>query len=241
MVHESTDRVRSLDYANKSILLHVESDVELRVRLHSVAKEPDMLPWLQTALGPGDVFYDIGANIGAYTLLAAAVHDGTVDVVAFEPSATNYAQLCRNLALNQFGSRIMPLPVALADTCGFVRFGYSDLTAGAALHTVGNMAQRPNTPYVQQVMGMALDDVVSAYCLPEPNAIKIDVDGAEAPLIRGAKKTLRAAGLRSVLIELDEGSDEFPQVHADLLAAGFRVARKHHILGRFYNFVFERS
>jgi hypothetical protein len=89
-------------------------------------------------------------------------------------------------------------------------------------------------------MGMALDEVVDDYGLRTPNAIKIDVDGAEAPLIRGAKNTLRAPGLRAVLIELEEGTDEFAAVHAALLDAGFSLARKHHLRDRFYNFVFER-
>lgn len=249
MMHESTDLVRKLDYADVPIYLHVESDVELRVRLYSVAKEPEMLPWIRKALRPGDVFYDIGANIGAYSLLAAAVHDGAIDVVAFEPSATNYAQLCRNLALNRWSSRITPLPVALSETRGLVVFGYSDLTAGAALHSVGEMSSAASMPYVQRVMGIPLDELIREYGLPEPNAIKIDVDGAERGVIRGALAALRAATLRSVLIELEEDTEEFMEIQERLKEAGFSLTEKHRCIpittdarqARFHNFIFVRA
>ena len=240
MVHESTDLIRRLDYADKPIRLHVESDVELRVRLRSVRKEPEMLPWLRSAVRPGEVFYDIGANIGAYSLLACAAHDGAIDVVSFEPSATNYAQLCRNLALNAWAGRITPIPVALSDKRGFVAFGYSSLTAGSALHAFRSTAAAPEDSYVQQVMTAPLDILVAEYGLPKPNAIKIDVDGAEVAVISGAHDTLRDPGLRSVLIELEEGSPEFSAVHAQLEAAGFRIVRKHHLFAQFHNFIFER-
>jgi FkbM family methyltransferase len=241
MVHESTDLVRKLDYAQTPIRLHVESDVELRVRLRSVQKEPEMLPWLRDSIRPGEVFYDIGANVGAYSLLACAAHGGAIDVVSFEPSATNYAQLCRNLALNAWAGRITPIPVALSDKRGFVGFGYSSLTAGSALHSFRSAAGSTEDSYVQQVMTARLDDLVAEYDLPKPNAIKIDVDGAEVAVISGAQATLREAGLRSVLIELEEDTHEFTEVSAHLAAAGFRVVGKHHLFARFHNFRFERA
>jgi FkbM family methyltransferase len=237
-VHAATDRVRSMDYPDDRILLHVQSDVELRVRLHSLAKEPEMLPWLRKALRPGDVLYDVGANVGAYSLLAAALHRGAVDVVAIEPSATTYAQLCRNIALNPLASRITPLPVALTQQCSLTSFGYSDLTAGAALHSVG-IPMKGNA-YVQQVIGMPLDYLIAMYRLPLPNAIKVDVDGAEVGVIRGASATLSSPQLRSVLIELEEGSDSFGEITDLLNKAGLFIVKKHHLDGAFHNFDFER-
>lgn len=210
MVHEHTDLVRKLDFSERPVFLHAESDVELRVRLNSVAKEPEMLPWLRGALQPGDTFYDIGANVGAYSLLAAALHDGEVNVVAFEPSATNYAQLCRNLALNPSSRRTTPLPVALADRRSLLEFGYSDLTAGAALHGVGELVGSPNDIYTQKVLAMRLDDVIREYGLPVPNVMKIDIDGGELAMARGAEATMRDTRLRALLIELE---DETPETH----------------------------
>jgi FkbM family methyltransferase len=248
MVHQGTDLVRRLDFSERPVLLHAESDVELRVRLRSVAKEPEMLPWLRQALKPGDTFYDIGANVGAYTLLAAALHDGNVEVIAFEPGATNYAQLCRNIALNPWARRITPIPIALSSRREFVRFAYSDLTAGAALHTVGS-ASPADDGYVQKIIGMALDDLVTEYGLPQPNAIKIDVDGAESAVIGGAVITLRSTSLRSLLIELEDGTAETREIERQIAAAGLRQAAKHRCvpdaaegsaLARFHNFVFMR-
>lgn len=225
MVHEATDIVRKMDYPGAAIFLHADSDVELRARLHSVAKEPEMLPWLRDALRPGYVMYDIGANVGAYSLLAAAVHGGAVDVIAFEPGATNYAQLCRNLALNPWGSRITALPIALVETCGLVRFGYSDLTAGAALHSVGQVAATSNEVFAQQVLGMALDDLVRQYRLPLPNAVKIDVDGGELGVLRGGEATFRSSGMRSMLIELEDGAPETAEIIRLLASWGLSGSR----------------
>ena len=208
-----------------------------------------MLPWLRSALRTGEVLYDVGANVGAYSLLASALHGGAVDVIAFEPSATNYAQLCRNLALNQWSGRIIPLPVALSETRGLVMFGYSDLATGAALHSVGDVSSAASMPYVQRVMGMPLDELIHEFGLPEPNAIKIDVDGAERGVIRGAAATLRAATLRSVLIELEEDTEEFMEIQERLTEAGFSLTEKHRCIpgatdvhqARFHNFVFIRA
>lgn len=232
MVHEGTGLVRRLDYDDRPILLHAESEVELRVRLRSVAKEPEMLPWLRAALKPGDTFYDIGANVGAYTLLAAAVHEGHVEVISFEPAATNYAQLCRNLALNPWATCITPLPIALGQTRRLLPFGYSDLTAGAALHATGQAADGVEQCYVQSVMSMSLDELIAEYGLRKPNVVKIDVDGEELPLLRGARQTLCDSSVRSVLIELEDGTSDGAIVKELLASWGYReVSRGEWVVG----------
>ena len=98
-----------MDYEGAEILLR-RSAPKIELRLRSVAKEPWTVKWIETFL-PGDVFYDVGANVGAYSLLAAKANDGAVPVVAFEPSAPTYHDLCVNIALNGCDEIVTPLPI----------------------------------------------------------------------------------------------------------------------------------
>src|SRR4051794_37732121 len=100
-----------MDYEHADILLR-RSAPKIDLRLRSAAKEPWTVKWIE-AFEPGDVFYDIGANVGAYSLLAAKVGGGAVPVVAFEPSAPTYHDLCVNVALNGCDEIVTPLPFAL--------------------------------------------------------------------------------------------------------------------------------
>lgn len=205
--------------------MHVESEIELCTRVNSCRKEPEMLEWIRNSFRPGDVFYDVGANVGAYSLLAAAVHGPHLTVNSFEPSATNYAQLCRNIALNPWAVSVRPLPVALTDAPGIVNFNYSDMTAGAALHQVGG--DGGTAVFTQPVIASSLDEVGRAYGLKAPNHIKVDVDGGEVGVFKGAARTLHDPGLRTLLIELDEFSEEFTVVERIVREAGFVFASKH--------------
>ena len=250
-IHCHTTLIRRLDYSkNPKIRMFVESNVELNVRIKSVAKEPEMLPWIERFLEKNEVFYDIGANVGAYSLLASAIHKGEVDVICFEPSATNYAQLCRNIALNKWATRLVPIPIALTYSDTLLNFGYSDITAGAALHTVG--AEHNNFQqfaYFQKVIAMALDDVIAKFDIPLPNLIKIDVDGAELGVLNGAVKTLKDHRLKSVLIELEEGTQIYREAKTILNSCGLFVKQKYRCIPNtnnplwlnFYNFEFSRK
>src|SRR5687768_1401308 len=74
-----------LDYEKANLELFVESPTELHARLSSCAKEPETIAWLEQHLRDGDAFYDVGANVGAYSLVAAVNPREGVKVVAFEP------------------------------------------------------------------------------------------------------------------------------------------------------------
>jgi FkbM family methyltransferase len=125
---------------------------------------------------PGDVIYDLGAHAGFYTLLAAKLTGPTGRVVAFEPVPRNLGYLRRNLALNHC-ENVTVVAAAVADRSGTARFQEGPLT------TVGTLAQEGG--YDVQVV--ALDD----YDGPAPRVIKMDVEGAEAAVLRGARRVLR--------------------------------------------------
>ena len=97
LVKENIVLIRKMDYDAKPILMNIESSLEYNVRLHSCAKEPETVRWIEEYVREGDVIFDIGANVGAYSLVTSKVANGKARVYAFEPSFLNFAQLCRNI------------------------------------------------------------------------------------------------------------------------------------------------
>jgi len=199
--------VGRLDYAGAEIYLKLGSRLEVR-RLGSCSKEPWTVRWIEEWLRPGETLYDVGANVGAYSLVAAKQHDGDVRVVAFEPSFATFASLCENLVLNDVSDSVLPLPVALSRNSGQAAFAYGDVTAGSAKHGLdcddGSWGTSGSV-YRQPVLTEPLDGLRERHALPPPNHVKLDVDGPELAVLEGAKATLEGPDLRSLMIELGAG------------------------------------
>jgi FkbM family methyltransferase len=210
--------VGRIDYEGAEVLIGVTSRAEIISRLRPVAKEPWTVRWLEQTGRPGDVFYDIGANVGSYSLIAAALG---LRVVAFEPGYASYAALCDNIVLNRRGDTITPLPAVLAEHTGLATLGYSDVVAGAAEHTLDSSGE---AAYRQPVLAYRLDDLVDQFGLPLPALLKVDVDGAEASVLAGGARTLAEEGLRSVLVEIERRRGD--DVVRALSAAGFVVVER---------------
>ncbi|MFN2499552.1 MAG: FkbM family methyltransferase [Pyrinomonadaceae bacterium] len=219
-----------MDYESHDIYLHIDSLTEYETRLHSCEKEPDTVDWIQTFMKPGDTFYDIGANVGAYSLIAAKFFAGAVKVYAFEPAFLNFSQLCRNLFLNGCQEIVIPLPVALSHSTKIDEFNYHDLIPGGSLHTLGEAidykGERFEPVLKQPVLSYQVDDLIAQFNLPSPNHIKIDVDGIELSVLRGADETLSNPTLRSIVVELEEGENE-AQISDYLFSKGFQLNSKH--------------
>ncbi len=195
-------------------------------------EEPDTVAWLDT-LGPADVLWDVGANVGLYAIYAAKFR--RCQVVAVEPESQNYAVLVQNIVLNGVGDRCCPTNVALAHASGLGRLRVPYLTQGGAYNTFVGLgrADRPlpesveavrdphHTPIEQLVAGFALDDLVEWYGLPAPTHLKIDVDGLEPDIVEGAARTL--ASVRGVLIEINRKSLRDRGLADTLRAHGLRL------------------
>jgi FkbM family methyltransferase len=217
---------RRMDYEPHDIYLHVDSLTEFETRLYSCAKEPDTVEWIETFMKPGDTFYDVGANVGAYSLIAAKAFKGAVKVFAFEPAFLNFTQLCRNVFLNQCQDIIIPLCVALSDKTSLDSFNYHDLIPGGSLHTLGEAidykGDRFEPVLKQPIVGFTTDDFISQFGVPVPTHIKIDVDGIEFSVLKGADRTLSNPSLRSIVVELEAGESE-KQIGDFLAQKGFRL------------------
>jgi FkbM family methyltransferase len=141
--------------------------------------EPELQAFLERHLRRGSVFYDVGANVGYFSIVGAALVGPGGQVVAFEPSAANVAALRRNAELNGL-DHVRVVEAAVGGAAGHARFDPGPSDQQGRLTDDGQV----------QVDVVTVDDVVAGGT-PPPDVVKIDVEGAELACLTGALKTLR--------------------------------------------------
>ena len=166
---------------------------------HGLGAEPDTLEWID-GFQAGDVFYDIGANVGAYSVYAAKRKG--VRVIAVEPNPFSFHVLTRNLALNQVFGEVTPLCLALGAR---TEPGILALK-GTECGSVGHSLATEESPTGEGAIALhtqvcRLDTLCAEMGQPPPNHIKIDVDGIEHEILMGAEAALRNPRLKSVAVE----------------------------------------
>lgn len=162
-------------------------------------KEPDTIAWLD-GMREGDVLWDIGANVGMYTLYAAKKG---VTVCAFEPEASNYWILNRNLDINELQDRVDALNVALSNKSGLTTFFLSKVMSGTAKHP--GLSSEGRREHRRTAIGYTGRDIARIFDLPSPTSIKIDVDGHELAVLQGLD--LEDQALRQLQVEVRDNSD----------------------------------
>jgi len=189
-----------------------------------LSKEPSTIAWLKR-LRPGSVLLDVGANVGMYTIFAAAL--AGAKVYAFEPESQNFSILVKNIMTNQVQDRVVPFCAALSDQVGIgllhlSKFGWD---GGESCHSfgaeVGFDLKPRSSPFAQGCLSYSIDQAVRDGVMPVPEYIKIDVDGFEHKVIQGATETLRDPRLRSLSIEVNPALEEHRAMVADLQRLGF--------------------
>jgi FkbM family methyltransferase len=228
-VTHAFDPTMSCRVRDKVIRLGVSSELE-RYRAESYSsKEPETLDWLEENLKDGDVFMDVGANIGLYSLYAATLRSHA-QIYAFEPEAHNFFRLCRNILLNG-ATNITPCNFPLSDCETFDLFYVGDRQAGAALHSFGRLSEFRRGPECvllrQGAIAVTLDALVGRYGLPQPALLKVDVDGLEEKILNGAEAVLKSARLRTILIEVtgkNDAGSAWPE--QKLSPLGYALTRK---------------
>lgn len=189
-------------------------------------KEPDTIAWI-IGFREGEIFLDVGANVGMYSIFAAATRG--VTVYAFEPESQNYALLNRNIFDNGLANRVSAFCIALSDQTRIHRLYLSKFQAGGSCHNFGESVDHEGlplvSPFVQGCLSATVDALVAQGAMPLPNYIKIDVDGIEPKIIAGARETLREQRLHSVLIEINTNLESHWEIIDQMLAAGFDYDR----------------
>jgi FkbM family methyltransferase len=143
-------------------------------------------------LRPGDLFVDVGANVGSYTILACAVAGASG--CAIEPVPATFGRLVENMRINHLDAAVQCVNVGIGSAPGTLRFS-SDMDVGNRALADGE--QRAGGI---EVPATTLDAVLAGR---SPRLVKIDVEGYEAAVVGGAAATLRDPGLLAVIMELN--------------------------------------
>lgn len=213
--------IHKLDYAKFDILMCDN------LRLNSCAKEPGTIKWIET-FGKNDVFVDIGANIGAYSLVASRY---CRLVYAFEPSIFNFYMLEKNILANRF-TNIIPFNIALYSNKRINAFSYNQTSEGGSCNTLVNTVIGDN--WTQHVLSYSLDDFAAEFDLPQIDHIKLDVDGNEYEILQGAAKLLPR--VKSILVESD--TERYGKITDFLTAIGFEKSQQHRLDDKYSNLIF---
>ena len=192
-------------------------------RLHT--KEPDTINWIDEYINDGDVLYDIGANIGVYSLYAAKYKNATT--YSFEPESANYYYLNKNIYHNNLSNKIKAYNIALNDSNLLSVLNLSQFRPGAGNHNFNKELdanhKKFNSAFKQGMIGLSVDDFIYEWGGETPNHIKIDVDGNEHIVINGMTNILKDMKLKTIAIEVNLNLESDDELKNKLISYGFKL------------------
>jgi len=211
----------------KEIKLDINSDWTLFRARTLISKEPETISWLR-GFKKGSVFYDVGANVGVYTLFASLI--SRAKTYCFEPSSSNFVTLVKNINMNGIQKNAIPYCLGLDNTAAFTRLYMPNLDQGSSGHSVGEavdpLLKPVDFPFSQGIFSTTLDELVEKWEFPAPTHIKIDVDNIEHKIIEGASNLLQNRTLKSVLIEMNTQKEKGLKILKTFENAGFSFDEK---------------
>jgi FkbM family methyltransferase len=192
-------------------------------------KEPGTVDWIDQYVKSGDIFYDIGANIGVFTILAASRTGKEGRVYAFEPHGANFARLIDNITENSLQQIVFPNNFALHDKEGFFPFHYKSGEVGTSDSQLS--ASRDLTEDATLISELkyaaTVDHLIDSGEIKAPHHIKIDVDGNELLILKGMSHLLSGSHRpRTIQVEMNDPHKirilEFMENHQ------YRMSHKHY-------------
>ena len=226
--------------------------VNLRVK-RFYSKEPGTLEWIDNFNNDNIIFWDIGSNIGLFSIYASIKHK-KIKVYSFEPSTSNLRVLSRNISINNLQEKIIinQFPLTLKHNTYQIlketRFqeGCASNLFGEDFGFDGNKIYEKNS---YKVFGNNINNLIENKILEIPDYIKIDVDGIEHLILEGADKYLNSDKIKSISVELNEDFiDQKTRVKKILLDNNFLFVSKNKgednpnskILST-YNYIFQKK
>lgn len=216
------------------LVRYVDSTRLAHARLTSLFdKEPTTIPWLES-FAADDLLVDIGANIGMYTVYAAAY--AGCRVFAFEPESLNYAELNKNIHVNALHERVSAFCLALGDESkvdylnlgtfgvGYSHHDFAENTWTQDMDWGKNKKTSKDARIRQGCVSTTLDALVAGGTVPVPDHVKIDVDGLEHRVVAGCRQTFANPEVRTVLIEMDFRSPHADSTIALMEGLGYRYS-----------------
>ena len=200
-----------------------------------LTKEPDMIRWID-GFAKDAVLWDIGANVGVFSLYAAARTKCTV--LSFEPSASNFFVLARNIQLNGLNGLVTAYCIALSGNTELGVLNLGSLAMGTALNQFGKSGEKSRylaseiDSVAHGMVGFTIDDFIARFAPLFPTHLKMDVDGLELQILQGAERTLSDRRLRSAMVELSlTDAGERKQAMTLLERAGLKFVSQGDIQG----------
>jgi len=248
IVRQSMGRTARVNHRGMDLLFAVPNMIS-RYRAETFSsKEPETLEWID-AIPEGSVLWDIGANVGLYSCYAAKQRG--CKVFAFEPSVFNLELLARNIFTNGLVDFITIVSLPLCDALAINKLNMTTTDWGGAMSSFGVEYGHDGKPLVNvsipqaeallaageghghlkvfefSTIGLSMDETVEFLGIPQPDYIKMDVDGIEHLILKGGEKTLRQA--KGILIEINDNfSAQAKDASAYLQQAGFSFKEKKH-------------
>ena len=199
------------------------AEFEWSALLGDAATEPATRRLFRSLVKPGFTVVDVGANVGYYALTAAAAVGPTGRVVAFEPGPAVAARLQENVDLNGF-TNISVVRSAVADRIGELHLRVGEDSEGSSLYDVGE----PSTRLACAVPVTTLDDYVRTAGILLVDVLKIDAEGAEVSILRGARGILSGPGAPLLFIEanpmtLEAAGESVHTLRAEIESLGYTI------------------
>ena len=220
------------------------------------SKEPETLDWINSfENNEKTVFWDIGANIGLYSIYNALKNDKSI-TYAFEPSTSNLRVLSRNISINNLEQKIKIFTNPLTNKSNeFLLMQENDFYEGGALNTFGENfnfeGKKKNFKMKYSLLGVSINYILNKKILSVPTHIKIDVDGIEHLILEGANEFLKDEKLKTISVEINENfKDQYDKILKIMENNNFKLLHKKHndqmfpkgsIYENTFNFIFVRN
>ena len=223
---------RSIKILNRDIKFFIPNQItSWRVNTY-FSKEPETLEWIDSFENKDDiVFWDIGANIGLYSIYNS-IKNPKSTTIAFEPSSSNLRILTRNISINNFEKKIKVVPLPLTNKENiFQEMKEKNFVEGGALNTFGEKfdfeGKEFNPQMKYNLLGTSMNYFIQNSILNIPDYIKIDVDGIEHLILEGGDKFLSNEKVKSLSIEINENFiDQFEKIKKFMDKYKFKILQK---------------
>lgn len=198
-------------------------------------KEPGTCDWIKNEVRPGEIFYDVGANIGVYTILAATRTGKNGRVFAFEPHCGSFLRLLDNIRVNNLENIVTPCNFALHDQQGFFPFTYFSEEAATSHSQIGSSSDDSEMGFKPEISELkysaSIDSLIATKEFPPPHHVKIDVDGNELKILQGMSTLLKSPQRpKTIQVEIDEPYKE--DIMSFMALHNYTLSAKHYSRAR---------
>lgn len=228
ILHASMETLAEVSYHNLKLQFGIPNQIcDFRIKTFT-SKEPETLEWIDR-IPEGSVLWDIGANIGLYSCYAAKARK--CRVFAFEPSVFNLELLARNIFANHLVDSVTVVPLPLSDFLQTSTLNMTSTEWGGALSSFGEVFGDNGLPMQKvfefRTIGLTMEDAIHRLLIPQPDYIKMDVDGIEHLIVKGGVGVL--SKVKGMLVEVNEDfNKQADDVAHYLKASGMELKEKRH-------------